>query len=244
MQESLNKQAELDINKLLADTGHVIGACDLPALFELNRYANIISDKSEIHNTAILFAPVKCGKRWLTSPHIAGILWHDNHNAILAEANPAYAIMAQVLICDMDSEYYHQALRMDDQYEICLLLNEYADTVCANLIEISLSLHKLMPQDEGSGEAGGQSIQGMLGFMVREYGQTISYWLHDAPLQEIMILIDEYRSRIEAEYAHARKMSKKMDIKLPGIRNRFSEAIVGYRKTLKAITEGWSVSNV
>jgi hypothetical protein len=238
MSESLNKQAEIDINKLVSETGHVITAADLPALFELNKKAQKISDLSEELNQVILSMPIDVHGKWLMHPTISRLMWVEHHSSWYNST--AMYLTACAFACSVDvSQDDLDGLLDADKARNAIVT--FGRKLKCNILELALHIKSLLllPEDGGKAESGSCNYWNLVSFLCREYGATPDYWRREADIGTIAELLNDHNERAKRES----KMLEKQGLKggKTSVPEEKLKAVKEYRDAFNDLKKAWNV---
>lgn len=241
----MNKMAQLSVEKMLAETGHVLTVADFDDLAALHRAAQAVTNPDDEDESSLWAAPHQVGNILLYPLTLGVAVWmSEQASEWFGDKDPLadLAVAWALSLGQLPGELWEVRTARECKRRV----RAWARKLTATPQQLGAALEKMLPSaDPGAddGEKGG-GYGPTISLLIREYGKSPEYWMWKTSVKVIHVLLKDYADRIneqiEAENRAARKAGGKAAQGLPLPRKAER---VRYAKLIKALQIKWSETN-
>lgn len=222
------------LTELMAATSRTLTLDDFDLIAELDDAARRVVNPYDDAASFLLSIPVPCGNRKLRPLTVAMMAWYNQVGREMCEGTDiADTVVGWLMDSETDSR---RVASMGGVDEVRKAVREWERGAHFTVDELAAAVRKVT--GEGSGE-GSADFGPLIAVLMREYGATPDYWLHDADVSVIETLCEEIGKRVDAEDAAMRKAASKSGTTLPPAMTAKIRALDDFRKIAKRIEEQW-----
>lgn len=223
---------------------------DVTKISQLVKLADLVSNPDTVDHRWLTSLPRKCGNRFLEPMTIGKALWFEafpckwfeGHDGIMLNLVLGYVLCRDVTedqLCELDTPesclkavtaWWRKCDYTGDQF------NEIIKQLLPSKVESVVKCSccgRPIPQKDNEGDYGP-----VIRLLVREYGGTPHYWMHEENMIVIENLINAFVAQQSAEFEQHCKQLKKMKTATP-TRPQLIEAVKNYRNCLNDLRESW-----
>lgn len=237
--KQLHKKTQIEVEKLLNDTGHTLTLDDIPAILELDELSHRITG-SVGEYAAIHRWPVKAGKLLLRPLSLSKIAWYNQCGAKWFADDPETLIclLAFLLSVENDESYMWSLVDPDTARDS---IQEWVTGVDATPAELESSIASIIDTGEKH-----ESVDNKVGddgplvaLLCKEYGSSPDHWIHKESITVIRAMLNDYTRRMNEEIrkhnASSKGKNKQALLKSPSM-----EASQQFRKKITDLELRWT----
>ena len=254
--QGLSKYCKSEIASLMEDTGHVLTLEDYSDIVELDKLCMIVNGEWEEHNKIFDF-PIDVGGVKLRQPVLGAVEWYEEVCCPAMRDDVEMIDIALAMIMT-DPGNKHEYWEISDPREIWKAVKRFKRTLKCTHDELREAIAENMgvkvsdiwitadgdkPEETDEDRAkreekGKESTSSILVcVLTKEYGNSPSYWMWEAPIGIVNTMYSALVCRIEAEREDVRRQCKGNDKPPP------AESVLlkfeAMRDKIKAMREKW-----
>jgi len=198
--KSLNTLALEKLRGLLAETGHALSLDDLPSIMTMDQLARKVTEPLKDEDGNVVAMPVLCGNVTLSAPSIGRLIWWNARGAPWLASDEFARDLGLGYLCSNDASNA-ELWAMGGPREFRRRVMRWAKRLTADAETFAGAVLAVLPKDEADADDdgdGSDNIGGMIGLLVREYGNTPEYWTWDAPWPVVRAMLADWRAHCEA----------------------------------------------
>jgi len=240
----LHKKTQIEVQKLLYDSGHVLNLDDLSDIIELNDLANRVTGDTGAY-ASIHKWPVKCGKLLLRPLTVGKLAWYNQRGLIWFDDDiqTLSTVLAFLLSVDNDESFVWGLEDAETAKATIEAWEKEVDVTPAELgaaVDSVVNSYSSRSGDEDKVDRGDGPL---IALLCREYGNTPQHWMYRESINVIRALVDEHVRKINSEITARNQRGKGKKV-LPPIKTPSMDASLLFRKKLLTIAEKWGVKDV
>lgn len=242
----LHKKTQIEVQKLLDETGYALQLDDLSDIIELNDLAKRVTGPDGAYDD-IYNWPIKCANLLLRPLSLGKLSWYNNR--ALAWFDDDTETLSTVLAFLMSIENTEQAIwDLSSPEQAKEAIETWEQTVEASPVQLAYAVDKVIGKRTSSTQKGdlADNYGPMISLLCREYGETPRYWMYEADLAVINAMMADYTNRLNQQMKQNQKISKgktanrqaQKPIVTPSM-----EATLQFRKKLLELKEKWGAGH-
>lgn len=240
----LHKKTQIEVQKILDETGHALTLDDVADIVAINAIANRITSTTGAFSELYKW-PTLCGNLLLRPLSLGKIAWYKTRACQWFEDDneTLSTVLAFLMSVDNDESF---VASLGDPQAAKSAIEEWEIGVSATPAQLSSAVKSMMPDNIEGGAADGcdDTIDDgpLIALLCREYGESPQHWLFVENIFTIRSLVDSYVARINNEMRAMGKHSKRATAMAP-IRTPSMSASLEFRKKLEELKMKWICSN-
>ena len=202
--QKLNALARDRLAYLLTKTGHSLTPDDFDHVTRLNVLSARVVDGSEDAVQSLVAAPVPCGNITLRKPSIGKLFWFQDYAVEWFKDEPDMYDLVFAYLLSMPNENATTDALVD-RSTTHKIVSKWARKLTATEDEFVKAMATVYPAGDGDESDDPAREAPICALLAREYGESPSFWLWEAPLDMSQAMIADYTQRMEAEHAAQRR---------------------------------------
>ena len=192
----LERMTQEELRTILKDTGHVLTVDDLAHVWTLNKLAHRVAHPADDSAWKLLTFPVRVGNALLLPPGVGAVTW-VRERAFLWFSDDAEMFDIAIAFAMTRSRDPDELWAMSDGDEAETRIRKWAKGLTCTAEELRRGIEKIWPQDGLYSDWGP-----VVALLCREYGNTPHYWMWEATIPQIQIMLVDWEARRNAEMSY------------------------------------------
>lgn len=201
---NLNQYAKQELNVLLKETDHKLCIEDCEDIAKLNDMCLAVTCDDECC-ISLLNMPVMCGCYQLMEPSIGALDWY-NENIIKWFPDDILMLDCALAMIMAKGKFPRSLWDIPDKKSAKREIKRFRRSLGLTHIEVREAIKKVLPdqKEEASDEKSADTGK-LVAMLCREYGNSPEYWLWEAPVSTIHIMVKDFSDRMHMEAEAVRK---------------------------------------